>query len=59
MFEEPKVEVVEIDLDSSMLTKNSNCLEDQYSGQGGGSCIGNQDHSTGDGCGETAASIAG
>lgn len=56
IFEEPKVEFVRVDLSNS-ITTNSNCVEDGSSSQGGGSCIGNQDHSHGEGCYDTAPLI--
>ena len=58
-LEEPKVEFVAIDYNESMMTAASNCIEDGSSKQGGGSCIGDQDHSQGDGCYDTAPEIAG
>lgn len=57
-LEEPKVEFVAIDYNESMMTVVSNCTADGVSGQGGGSCIGDQDHAHGDGCGDTAPMIA-
>ena len=59
LFEEPKVEMVSIDMSNAMLTESVPCTEDMYSGQGGGSCIGNQDHSHGEGCSDTAPLIGG
>lgn len=53
-FEEPKVEFVRLDVSNSVIFTSGNCIEDQNSGQGGGSCIGNQDHSTGENCYDTA-----
>ena len=55
-FEEPKVEFVRVDISTSII-RTSGCIEDNYSGQGGGSCIGNQDHSHGEGCNDTAPLI--
>ena len=52
-IEEPKVEFVPIDLSETVVTA-SGCKEDGTSSQGGGSCIGNQDHSHGEGCYDTA-----
>lgn len=56
-FEKPEVELVRIDISNSITTLASNCIQDQSSSQGGGSCIGNQDHSHGDGCYDTAPLI--
>lgn len=57
-FEEPRAEFVEIDLNDRMVTTNSTtCTEDNYSGQGGTTCIGNAEHSTGGGCDDTAPLI--
>lgn len=59
MIEEPRVEFVRIDINEAVFTYGSNCQEDATSSQGGGSCIGNQDHSHGAGCDDTAPLIAG
>ena len=54
-FEEPKAEFVAIDLNNSIVTAHSvPFTEDGHSGQGGTSCIGNAEHSTGEGCNDTA-----
>lgn len=58
-FEEPKVEFVRLDVSNSVVfTSGPKCMEDGTSGQGGGSCIGNQDHSHGEGCTDTAPLIS-
>lgn len=56
-FEEPKAEFVEIDLNESITTSSVPCTEDGYSGQGGTSCIGNAEHSTGENCADTSPLI--
>lgn len=57
LLEKPKVEFVPVDLDVTTTDGSQNCLEDHQSSQGGGSCIGNQDHSHGEGCYDTAPLI--